>query len=197
MPFSARFTPFKVDGPGRHASELLVRTAVSVDADAWERDWQPALRSAGVPTSDWPWRAQIESALVEDGRHCLVVERGARREALMSLTLDRSRLITEPSRAIVYVEYIAVAPENLPPPIGTKAIRGLGALLMREAMRFSLQLGLEGRVGLHSKPESEGFYRGLGMRDVLREETADGTWLYFESEPSAALRLLEEENALR
>lgn len=84
---------------------------------------------------------------------------------------------------------------HLAPPIGTREVPGLGVVMMRQAARLAFDLGLEGRVGLHSKPESEGFYRRVGMTAMLREEAGDGTWLYFESEPSASRRLLESRDA--
>ena len=114
---------------------------------------------------------------------------------MMSLTLDLSRVHDASGARVVYVEYLGVAPENLPPPIGTKAIRGLGVVLMREAIRLAFELGLDGRVGLHSKPEAEDFYRRLGLLPVGREQTQDGSWLYFESEPATGRRLLKDDDA--
>jgi hypothetical protein len=38
-------------------------------------------------------------------------------------------------------------------------------VMLGAAVELSRTLGLDGRCGLHSLPQSEGFYRQIGMRD--------------------------------
>lgn len=58
------------------------------------------------------------------------------------------------------------------------------------ALELACSCGALGRVGLHSKPEVEEFYRRLGFEELGRDVTDDGTWLYFEMTPDRATLLL-------
>ena len=60
------------------------------------------------------------------------------------------------------------------------------------AVKISMDdLDLEGRIGLHSKPDAENFYRNtLKLREFTREVTEDGEWVYFEGGPQEAGRIL-------
>lgn len=107
----------------------------------------------------------------------------------MSLSIAKSRLA--PSRDLVYIEYVAVAPWNRRDLKTSPRIRGVGKVLVRSAADLSIDLGLEGRIGLHSKPASEAFYReGLGLIDLGVEVVEDGKWVYFEATPEVARRFL-------
>jgi hypothetical protein len=43
---------------------------------------------------------------------------------------------------------------------------GVGTVLIAEAVRLSVEMGLGGRVGLHSLPQAEAFYTRCGMTKV-------------------------------
>jgi hypothetical protein len=52
-------------------------------------------------------------------------------------------------------------------------------------------MGHSGRIGLHSKPVSEGFYRDkLKLLDLGPKMAEDGKWVYFEATPEVAKGLL-------
>jgi len=169
---------------------LELRDARVADLACWERDWKPRLLTAGHAGAGWPWQEHIERASTDAGRLCLAMARGDRVEALASLVFQPAESRLEPGAPIVYVEYVGTAPENQAPPIGSRAFRGLGGVLVREAVRLASQMGIDGRVGLHSKQEVEGFYEALGFTAVEREVTPDGKWLYFETDPQAARGML-------
>jgi GNAT superfamily N-acetyltransferase len=81
---------------------------------------------------------------------------------------------------MVYVEYLATHPENREPPIGIRALRGVATILVAAAVRVSIDLGFDGRVGLHSTAGAESFYGRLGFQPIGRERCQDGEWLYLE-----------------
>lgn len=63
--------------------------------------------------------------------------------------------------------------------------------MIQAAVRLSIELGHEGRIGLHSKPVSESFYREkLGLLDLGLDVVEDGEWVYFEATPMVARGLL-------
>ena len=89
------------------------------------------------------------------------------------------------------MEYVAVAPWNRRRRGTSPEILGLGRALVRAAARVSLEVGYSGRIGLHSKPVSEGFYRDkLGLLDLGPQMVEDGKWVYFEATPEVAKGLL-------
>ncbi|GAB1544642.1 hypothetical protein NUACC21_73180 [Scytonema sp. NUACC21] len=51
--------------------------------------------------------------------------------------------------------------------------KGVGTALLRFARLLSVELGYEGRVGLHSLPGAERFYEKQGMLDYGSEEDYD------------------------
>jgi len=90
--------------------------------------------------------------------------------------------------ALVYISFLEVAPWNR---IGIRDRRykGLGQLMLCFASQRSLQLGFDGRIGLHALPAAEAFYRRLGFdAPVCPNEYRE---LYFELGPEGARNLLE------
>lgn len=107
----------------------------------------------------------------------------------MSLAIGDSRC--DVGQALVYVELVAVAPWNRRGAAALGQLKGLGRLLVRKAVHVSLELGYAGRIGLHSKPASEAFYRDkLGLLDLGTEVAEDGEWVYFEATPEVARGLM-------
>lgn len=167
----------------------MLRVAEESDVERWRQTWQAALIRAGADDAPWDWFGYIARARRTDGFLCVAAASGDRLEGLLSLSMGRSRL--EPGRELVYVEYIAAAPWNRWEIVDPPEVKGLGRLLIRTAVSLSVDLGHEGRVGLHSKPRAEPFYREkLGLRDLGPDVAEDGEWVYFEATPEVARRLL-------
>lgn len=59
----------------------------------------------------------------------------------------------------IYVDYLESAPWNLKNGVEPPRFLGVGTVLLIEAVRMSADAGFEGRVGLHSLPQAEAFYR--------------------------------------
>jgi len=168
---------------------VAIRIADASDVDLWRRTWEPELVRARADDASWDWLEYIARGRRLDGVLVLAVLSGTRLEGLLSLSTGASRLAE--GSELVYVEHIATAPWNRDGLSDSPEIKGLGRLLMRTAIRVSVLLGYEGRVGLHSKPVSEAFYRDkLGLRDLGQEMVEDGEWVYFEASPEVARRML-------
>jgi hypothetical protein len=108
----------------------------------------------------------------------------------MSVRMGRGESQVTPGADVVYIEYVGVAPVHQAPPLGRRLIAGLGTTLVVVAIGLARACGAEGRVGLHSKPEVEDFYRRLGFDELGPDVTEDGTWLYFEMTPARAMLLV-------
>ena len=68
---------------------------------------------------------------------------------------------------MAYVEFLATAPWNRPRLVAEPIYKGAGRVLIGTAVNLSLEEELGGRIGLHSLPGAEDFYRdAIGMTDL-------------------------------
>jgi hypothetical protein len=91
---------------------------------------------------------------------------------------------------IFYIEYVAVAPWNRKNPIQERPYKGLGAKLIRHAVKFG-RTTLKFRYGfsLHALPKAVGFYERIGM---VRHDASDKPGLpYFEMPQKVAAEFSE------
>ena len=185
MPFQETFEPKRFSLRHRRLEqvEAELRPARAADALTWEKAWRPALLKHLRPDAEWPWAEHITRAESKPGYLSLAVARDGALDALMSLTEKQERSRLDPSRNIVYIEYLGVAPEHQPPPVGDRTIAGLGRLMLEIAAQIAVAKGDNGLVGLHAKPDVEDFYRALRLHECSAEVCQDGTWRYFEACP--------------
>lgn len=174
----------------------------------WQTRWQPALIAVlqelarqGVPMTQWPqswhwdWRAkmaQVAGLLAFRGFSiiCADITQG-----LMRVDLNRhAREATQRGKPLVYVDYLEVAPWNRNDLGKAGHYGGVGTALLTAAVELSRQEDFKGRIGLHSLPQSDAFYRDhCGMTDLGADPQESGL-RYFEMTPEQARPFLEEEN---
>lgn len=119
---------------------------------------------APLEHTHWDWRNKADS--VEAGHHMLVaVECGSEAQGIMAV-LRTPRPAQLGDGHVVYVDYVESAPWNLKGSAAPPRYLGVGTILIAEAVRLSLEMGLGGRVGLHSLPQAEAFYTRCGMAKV-------------------------------
>jgi hypothetical protein len=174
----------------------------------WQTKWQPALIAVlqellrqRVPMAQWPqnlhwdWRAkmaQVARLLAFGGFSvvCAGVTQG-----LMRVDLNKhAREPSQKGKPLVYVDYLEVAPWNRADLGRPARYRGVGTALLTAAVALSLQEDFKGRIGLHSLPQADGFYRDrCGMTDLGPDPHYQGL-RYFEMTPEQARTFLNEEN---
>ena len=176
----------------------------------WTQQWQPALSAAlgklvtrGVPMTQWPqnwhwnWDRKVRyvSGLLGARTFCVVAQGVT--QGLMSVDLTKSaRLESQRGKPLVYIDYLEAAPWNRPDLFGTARFRGVGSVLTTAAVNLSREEGFKGRVGLHSLPQADEFYRRVcGMSD-LNEDSGYQNLRYFEMTPEQARVFLGEEDQL-
>ena len=157
--------------------------------DLWETSWQPAMDAhcAGLPRdaepedSEWNWRANAKIwRRLATFRSFAVVCNGE----LQGLMVVRDTL-NAAGMPIIYVELLATAPWNRPEISRPPRYRGTGRVLIAAAVTLSRAEGYGGRIGLHSLPAAEPFYRNkCGMTD-LGMDAAKGM-VYFEMSEAQA-----------
>ncbi len=86
----------------------------------------------------------------------------------------RARLPEQKGQSLVYLDYLESAPWNLKPLMDALGQQtrygGIGSRLVRQAVEVSVDEGFGGRLGLHSLPLTESFYRNVcGMTAVGRD----------------------------
>jgi len=141
--------------------------------------WKSQLIQAGAEDQYWDWafKERVYGAL--PGAEMYAIEYDDLTQGLMLIATIGHRSWLEPSRLLIYIRYLAAAPWNRSTIQPLPAFRGVGRALMIFARQRSLELGYEGRVGLHSLSTAELFYARLGMPNYGPDPEQDDL-VYFE-----------------
>jgi hypothetical protein len=113
---------------------------------------------------------------------------------LMGSSVGHVTKIGSAGQDLVYVQYLESAPWNwaIKETGQRPKFRGCGKQLLEMAVRWSRQLGLKGRTGLHSLAQAEVFYReNCGMTDCGTDSAYSGL-RYFEFSEEQAKAFLKE-----
>jgi hypothetical protein len=159
-------TPIQiVDQQTRDLVEATLSTEIApaklIDIEAV---WGPAriaavqqqIASGALPSQipqHWHWNWATTSANLQLlAYRCLGIEYQGQMQGLMMVKTAGcvARLLPDAGKPLVYVDYIEVAPWNLRVLTNTPRFGGIGVRLIEAAVRFSMDEGLHGRVGLHS-----------------------------------------------
>ena len=88
----------------------------------------------------------------------------------------------ESGKKLVYVNILTVAPWNRVDIQSSQQYKGIGTNLITFAVIFSMNLGFEGRIGLHSVKQAVGFYKKLYFID-LGHDINENNFQYLELSP--------------
>jgi hypothetical protein len=117
---------------------------------------------AGQFPQHWHWNWADKAANLQFlAYRCLGTECQGQMQGLMMVKTAgcAARLPPDVGQPLVYVDYLEVAPWNLRALTDTPRFGGIGVRLIEAAVRLSRDEGFHGRVGLHSLPQAEAFYR--------------------------------------
>lgn len=146
--------------------------------------WLEILGKLEVQDHHWAWRTKCAIAPGAKRRVFSLLNASEVEAALMLLFGETSRAPGTPL-PLVYVDFVAVAPWNRRTFQSSQRFRHLGTVMLGAAVELSRTLGHDGRCGLHSLPQSEGFYRHIGMRD-FGLDASKSSLRYFEFDAPAA-----------
>lgn len=198
---------FLVDRTTNEPVEAELLDAIGPDQVLdWHRIWQPALgelkarlEREGVPRAKWPqsahwdWPRKVHEVEGLIGFRSFSVVSGGVTQGMMRVDLTKSaRLEIQRGKPLVYVDYVEVAPWNQPMEFAASGYRGVGTALLIAATALSVEEGFKGRIGLHSLPQSEGFYLHYRMEDLGPDDRCQNLH-YFEMTPEVAQALLGQE----
>lgn len=166
-----------------------------------EGRWRPMFelrreqaKAAGQSMSDinaedahWNWGSKALAAITDPFLYDIfALECGGNTQALL-LTCKGSkdcfsRHPEHPKAHMLYIEFLATAPWNRHRLVPEPTYKGAGRVLIGTAVSQSLEEEMGGRIGLHSLPGAEEFYRdAIGMTDLGVDEEGEHKGLrYFE-----------------
>ncbi len=169
------------------------------EIDTVEAEWQPFLQAEisrleaeRVPQEKWPqhrhwnWcekQKQVDGLL---GYRLLGVECDSHMQGLMLVaTAGKScRIESQKGRPLIYIHFLATAPWNSPLVVAEPRYSLVGSVLLAAAIQLSIDEEFSGRVGLHSLPQADDWYRRkCGMPDLGPDPQARGNLRYFEMAP--------------
>jgi len=172
----------------------------------WQRTWLPAMQeaiprlvAAKVPQADWPqdllwdWRKKTNwaSSLLGMRSFCIVCA-GNLEGMMMANLIKTCRLEEQRHKELVYVEFVSTAPWNRAKLLVKPRFHGIGKVFVRVAIELSMHEGFEGRIGLHSLPQANEFYRSRCQMSELAPDPKKEGLVYFEMTPEQATRFLED-----
>jgi hypothetical protein len=138
---------------------------------------------------DWSKKADMLDLLAY---RCMGIEQGGHMQGLMMLSTlaVKGRLAGQVGKAVLYVEYLEGAPWNVRDLAGTPQFLGVGISLLEAAVEYSEDEGFGGRIGLHSLPQSDEFYRKY-MTDLGPDSSQSQGLRYFEMSAEQVRYFLE------
>ena len=170
--------------------------------DDCERLWRPWLRvmraqeeieGIGLEASEleddhWEWDRKLEVHVANCETRAIVCNNETQGLFLFR-TYPGSRFDDTKSEQIVYVEYLATAPWNRKFRDQMPRFKGVGTVLMHNAVSYSQAAGFGGRTGLHSLPGAATFYEELGFVSFGIDASKEGLQ-YFELDAEGAAEFL-------
>lgn len=136
----------------------------------------------------WPekWKQRTELRWRSYALRC-----AGRTQGLMFVDLvRRCRLEPHVDAHFVYIDILSTAPWNRPRLWPAPVYRGVGLVLVTEAIQLSLEEESEGRVGLHALPRSQPFYEQKCLMTNLGPDPAYSNLNYFELSTERAMQFL-------
>jgi hypothetical protein len=149
------------------------------------------IQLAHLEHGHWHWEAKVADSARLLSCPTLAIECEGETQGLMLLRSDGnfSQLPSEKGKPLVYVTYLATAPWNLAAIVEKPRFGGIGTVMLSAAVQFSLDVEFKGRIGLHSLPQSEGFYECHGLQDLGVDPDKEHL-KYYELSPEAAAKFL-------
>jgi hypothetical protein len=129
----------------------------------YETSWRNALQEAQAEDKYWDWAYKQRQADRRGNYEGYAVEYQSRTQGMMLIETQQYRSLLSPGNRIVYVVALASAPWNRRQIQRPPELKGIGLALLLFARQRSVEIGYQGRIGLHALPGSERFYERQNM----------------------------------
>ena len=140
------------------------------------------LGNRNIQDGHWQWDKKWNALHVDLSKVFFAVECDSAAQALMIVDNSKyqCRHDDQSGSGLIYIEFVAVAPWNRGALVENPTYAGLGKILVGTAVSLSIEEEFAGRIGLHSLPQSRGFYENVcGMIDFGPDANKEGL-TYFE-----------------
>jgi hypothetical protein len=203
---STRTTVFLRDiKSGQFVEAALIDGVSREDVEKAEGEWNPFLveqvrrmESGGVPKDllpqhrHWDWRQKYDATEAYLAYRMFGIECQNQMQGLLLVTTagKNCRIPSQAGKPLVYVHFLAAAPWNIPSIAPEPRFSLAGTILLGTALQLSIEEEFQGRIGLHSLPQADEWYRAsCGMTDLGPDPAAKGL-RYFEMTPGQASEFL-------
>jgi len=173
-----------------------------------ERQWSPirqqvfhALLARGVPKGRWPqslhwdWQRKAAELRLREASGVALDYDVAWQGAMLTKSASHfARLPSARGKPLVYVDYLETAPWNwrIAALDQEGTYKGVGSVLIREALELSLAEGFHGRIGLRALPQAERFYSEVWSMAPMGPAAAKQNLVYFGLSGESAPKLLDD-----
>jgi hypothetical protein len=198
---------FLVELPSRTPVRAKLLSSISEEQiEDWERHWQPffeqrmkELADKGLTrpqSSHWNWKGKKQRVAGLLASRGFSVTCDGCTQGMMLVDLNHvARIPSQLRKPLVYVDYLEVAPWNQPMVVSTPRLAGVGSALIDAAIALSFEQNFHGRIGLHSLPQADTFYREKCGMVCVGPDSAYQNLNYFEMTAKQAKAFLEHGDA--
>ena len=160
----------------------------------WKHRRQQLGQWSDIEHKHWDWGWKANAARNYPGFQTFAIEHHGQMQGLMLVYTKpyATKLFPDKGKPILYVSYLESAPDN----VYGQHLKHVGVELYRTAIQYSINTGNEGRVGLHSLPQAEGFYENACDMVHLGKDYSEEGWglVYFESTRILSREFLKRKN---
>jgi hypothetical protein len=196
---------FLVDGRTNELCEAVLCEGIQdKHLNDFENTWRPWLDKAFVQnpmlprqeSRHWDWRKKVGYIKGLLAYPTFAIECIGQTQGLMIVdtTTHQCRLIGQSKKPLVYVEYIETAPWNRSSLTNPPKFRGVGSIMISVAIQLSKNEGYDGRIGLHSLPQSEIWYSQKCKMVDLGKDAQKLNLRYFEMTSEHSNLFLKEQS---
>jgi hypothetical protein len=157
--------------------------------------WKPLSKANAEQHGHWDWAKKCSHYSKELSYQGFAIECNDATQGLMIVnTTKRCFLPSQANKHLVYIGYLESAPWNRKKLTPQPRFKGIGAVMIAAAIQLSLDEGNCGRIGLHSLPQSETYYKEKCQMTDLGPDDSYSPKLplrYFEMTESQATEFLK------
>ena len=144
-------------------------------------------------SAHWDWRKKMDAIGGMLAFPSFAIECMGETQGLMVVnTLESCRLPCQEGKPLVYIEFLETAPWNRATLTAQPRFKRAGPVLLSVAIQVSIQEDFEGRIGLHSLPQSDNWYRDKCRMEDLGRDRHKQDLRYFEMTAEQAKNLSRE-----
>jgi hypothetical protein len=155
----------------------------------YQSEWLPKLRAVGAEDAHWDWQLYWNNYRNDSSQLFFALECESKLQGMQWLSASgyASRLTHSPK--IVYIQRLCAAPWNRGKS-SQRLFRPVGMVLLRNAVLKSIEVGFNGRIGLHSLAGAAHWYRDTLRLTGFGPDPEHEGLEYFEFTEEQARRLL-------